>query len=367
LSRRGERPDAEALAALPVAVDAMGGDKAPGEIVEGARRAAADDGIPVVLVGPPDQMGDTLGLPLVPCTEVIAMDEDPAGGVRRKKDSSLVRAAELVRDGKASAMVSAGNTGATMAAALLRMGRLPGVIRPCIATPLPRLGRTPAVLVDAGANAECTPAMLVQFAQMGAAYVAARFGTTAPTVGLLSIGEESTKGTPLVKETHALLSGAARSGGGGGSGSAGSGGGSGSGGGPTGFSFEFVGNLEGRDLLPSPADVIVTDGFTGNVALKALEGSLRFLFDALLGVFATNDETKAAADVLLPYLLPMAAEFEPENTGGAMLLGTDGVCVISHGSSNAVSMVNAVRVAYECATRGLVDHVAAAIRPPQEG
>jgi phosphate acyltransferase len=349
LSRRGERPDAEALAALPVAVDAMGGDKAPGEIVEGARRAAADDGIPVVLVGPPDQVGDTLGLPLFPCTEVIAMDEDPAGGVRRKKDSSLVRAAELVRDGKASAMVSAGNTGATMAAALLRMGRLPGVIRPCIATPLPRLGRTPAVLVDAGANAECTPAMLVQFAQMGAAYVAARFGTTSPTVGLLSIGEESTKGTPLVKETHALLTGG------------------GSADGASGFAFEFVGNLEGRDLLPSPADVIVTDGFTGNVALKALEGSLRFLFDALLGVFATNDETKAAADILLPYLLPMAAEFEPENTGGAMLLGTDGVCVISHGSSNAVSMVNAVRVAYECATRGLVDHVAAAIRPPQEG
>jgi glycerol-3-phosphate acyltransferase PlsX len=351
LSRRGERPGAEALAALPVAVDAMGGDKAPGEIVEGARRAAADDGIPVVLVGPPDQVGDTFGLPLVPCTEVIAMDEDPAGGVRRKKDSSLVRAAELVRDQKASAMVSAGNTGATMAAALLRMGRLPGVIRPCIATPLPRLGRTPAVLVDAGANAECTPAMLVQFAQMGAAYVAARFGTTSPTVGLLSIGEESTKGTPLVKETHALLAGS----------------GSGSGDAHAGFAFEFVGNLEGRDLLPSPADVIVTDGFTGNVALKALEGSLRFLFDAMLGVFATNDETKAAADVLLPYLLPMAAEFEPENTGGAMLLGTDGVCVISHGSSNAVSMVNAVRVAYECATRGLADHVAAAIRPPAEG
>jgi glycerol-3-phosphate acyltransferase PlsX len=341
LSRRGERPPPEALASLPVAVDAMGGDKSPGEIVEGARRVAAEDGIPVVLVGPPDQVGDTMGLPLVACTEVIAMDEDPAGGVRRKKDSSLVRAAELVRDGQASAMVSAGNTGATMAAALLRMGRLPGVVRPCIATPLPRLGRTPAVLVDAGANTECTSAMLVQFAQMGAAYVAARFGTASPSVGLLSIGEESTKGTPLVKETHGLL---ARESG-----------------------FEFVGNLEGRDLLPSPADVIVTDGFTGNVALKTLEGSLRFLFDAMLGVFSTNEETKAAADVLLPYLLPLAAQFEPENTGGAMLLGIDGVCVISHGSSNAVAMVNAVRVAYECATRGLADHVAAAIRPPQEG
>jgi phosphate acyltransferase len=340
LSRRGERPSPETLATLPVAIDAMGGDLAPGEIVEGARRASEQHGVGIVLVGPPDLVGDTLGLELVPCTEVIGMDEDPAGGVRRKKDSSLVRAAELVRDGKASAMVSAGNTGATMASALLRMGRLPGVVRPCIATPLPRLGRTPAVLVDAGANAECTAAMLVQFAQMGAAYVSARFGTVAPSVGLLSIGEEPTKGTPLVKETHGLLVEAANAAG----------------------QFEFIGNLEGRDLLPSPADVIVTDGFTGNVALKALEGSLRFLFDTLLGVFSTDEATTEAAGVLLPHLLPVAAQFEPENTGGAMLLGTDGVCVISHGSSNATAMMNAVLVAHECATRGLADHVAAAVR-----
>ena len=339
MSRRGERPPPEALATLPVVVDAMGGDKAPGEIVEGARRAAAEHGVGVVLVGPPEQVGDTHGLDLVPCTEIIGMDEDPAGGVRRKKDSSLVRAAELVRDAKASAMVSAGNTGATMASALLRMGRLPGVIRPCIATPLPRLGRTPAVLVDAGANAECTAPMLVQFAQMGAAYVSARFGTESPSVGLLSIGEEPTKGTPLVKETHGLLAEAAGAG-----------------------AFEFVGNLEGRDLLPSPADVIVTDGFTGNVTLKTLEGSLRFLFDTMLGVFGTNDETRVAAEALLPHLLPLAAQFEPENTGGAMLLGTAGVCVISHGSSNATAMMNAVLVGHECASRGLVDHVASAVR-----
>ncbi len=341
MSRRGERPTPETLATLPVAVDAMGGDKAPGEIVEGARRAADQHGIGIVLVGPPDQVGDTQGLELVACTEVIGMDEDPAGGVRRKKDSTLVRAAELVRDGKACAMVSAGNTGATMAAALLRMGRLPGVVRPCIATPLPRLGRTPAVLVDAGANAECTAAMLVQFAQMAAAYVSARFDTASPTVGLLSIGEEPTKGTPLVKETHGLLVEAA------------------------GHGFEFVGNLEGRDLLPSPTDVIVTDGFTGNVTLKSLEGSLRFLFDTMLAIFGTDDATRDAAQVLLPHLLPLAAEFEPENTGGAMLLGTDGVCVISHGSSNATAMMNAVLVAHECATRGLADHVAAAVRPAQ--
>jgi glycerol-3-phosphate acyltransferase PlsX len=339
LSRRGERPSPETLATLPVAVDAMGGDKAPAEIVEGARRAADEHGIGIVLVGPPDQVGDTQGLELVACTEVIAMDEDPAGGVRRKKDSSLVRSAELVRDGKAAAMVSAGNTGATMASALLRMGRLPGVVRPCIATPLPRLGRTPAVLVDAGANAECTAAMLVQFAQMGAAYVASRFGTESPSVGLLSIGEEPTKGTPLVKETHALLAEE--------------------------HGFEFLGNLEGRDLLPSPADVIVTDGFTGNVTLKTLEGSLRFLFDTMLGVFGTDDDTRAASTVLLPHLLPLAAQFEPENTGGAMLLGTDGVCVISHGSSNATATMNAVLVAHECAAKGLADQVATAVRPEQ--
>jgi phosphate acyltransferase len=369
LSRRGERPTLEALATLPVAVDAMGGDKSPFEIVQGARRVADEHGIPVVLVGPPEQVGDTMGLPLVACTEVIAMDEDPAGGVRRKKDSSLVRAAEMVRDGQASAMVSAGNTGATMAAALLRMGRLPGVVRPCIATPLPRLGRSPAVLVDAGANAECTSAMLLQFAQMGAAYVAARFGTAAPSVGLLSIGEEPTKGTPLVKETHALLAAGAGAGGGvagAGGGVAGAGFGTTGGGASAGADWCFIGNLEGRDLLPSPADVIVTDGFTGNVALKALEGTLRFIFDVVIGVFGIDDETKAAADVLLPHLLPLAAEFEPENTGGAMLLGTDGVCVISHGSSNATAIVNAVRVAYDCATRGLVDHVAAAVRQAEK-
>jgi glycerol-3-phosphate acyltransferase PlsX len=183
--------------------------------------------------------------------------------------------------------------------------------------------------------------MLVQFAQMGAAYVSARFGTESPSVGLLSIGEEPTKGTPLVKETHHLLVDDTAS--------------------PQ-RTFEFVGNLEGRDLLPSPADVIVTDGFTGNVTLKALEGSLRFLFDTMLGVFGTDDATREAAQVLLPHLLPLAAQFEPENTGGAMLLGTEGVCVISHGSSNATAMMNAVLVAHECATRGLVDHVARAVR-----
>ena len=335
MARDRERPSADALRSLPVALDAMGGDKAPSEIVAGARRAA-DDGVPVVLVGPPELVGDTLGLELIPCTEVIEMAEDPAQGVRRKKDSSLVRVAELVRDGRASAMVSAGNTGATMASALLRMGRLPKVARPCIATPMPRPGRPPAVLVDSGANVECTPAMLVQFAQMASVYATDRYGIAEPSTALLSIGEEPTKGTPLVKETHALLA-------------AGVGG------------VRFIGNVEGRELLDCPADVIVTDGFTGNVALKTAEGALRFAMGLVLAVLGHDEATTAAGDVLLPHLLAAAAELDPENTGGAMLLGVDGVCVISHGSSSAVAIANALHVAHDLATADLSSRLAGLI------
>ncbi len=322
---------------LPIAVDAMGGDFAPSEIVAGARRALDELGLDVVLVGVPDLMGDPLGLEVVACTEVIAMDDDPGGSVRKKKDSSLVRAAELVRDGRASAMVSAGNTGATMASALLRFGRLPGVLRPCIATPLPNPGSTPAILVDAGANAECTPEMLVQFAQLGTAFAQAHYGIAEPKVGLLSIGEESTKGTPLVKATHALL--AATPG------------------------LHFVGNVEGRDLIPSPVDVVVTDGFTGNVALKTLEGALRFVFSTLLRVVDTNDETRAAGTALFDHLMPVVNELTPERQGGAMLLGLEGICVISHGSSNATAMMNGIRVAGELVADGVVDKMRLAIRP----
>jgi glycerol-3-phosphate acyltransferase PlsX len=333
----GER--AVPFSALPVAVDAMGGDKAPTEVVAGARKAA-EEGVRVVLVGVPDLLGDTGDLAVFPCSEVIGMEEDPAQAVRRKRDSSLVRAAELVADGTASAMVSAGNTGATMASALLRMGRLPGVVRPCIATPLPRLGRPPAVLVDAGANAECSSTMLVQFAQMGAAYAHARYGVDDPSVALLSIGEEPTKGTPLVKETHGLLA--------------------------AGAGMRFVGNVEGRDLLPSPADVVVTDGFTGNVTLKALEGALRFIVRTLFEVFSIDAQTQAASESLLPHLLPIAAELDPESTGGAMLLGVDGICVISHGSSSATAMRNAVHVAHDLAAQDVTSLLAAALGPPQE-
>jgi glycerol-3-phosphate acyltransferase PlsX len=332
------RPGGPADAALPVAVDAMGGDKAPGEIVAGAVQAASELGVPVVLVGRSAELGDTGGLEVIEASETVAMDEDPASAVRRKKDSSLVRAAEAVRDGRALAMVSAGNTGAAMASALLRMGRLPGVTRPAIATPIPRPGTHPTVLLDAGANTECTAAMLVQFAQMGATYASARYGVADPSVALLSIGEEPSKGTPLVKEAHGAMAEAASAG-----------------------AFRFVGNVEGRDLLPGAADVVVTDGFTGNVALKTLEGSLRFFMRSLATILGHDDGTRAAADALLPHLAPLAEEFDPDNTGGAMLLGLDGVCVISHGSSSARAVVSAVKVAHDVAEAGLVGRLAAAL------
>jgi glycerol-3-phosphate acyltransferase PlsX len=324
---------------LPIALDAMGGDHAPDEIVEGARRAALEYGIPILLVGRPDELGDTGGLPVLAASEVIAMDAEPGRSVRTMKDSSLVRAAQAVRDGQASAMVSAGNTGATMASALLRMGRIRGVARPAIATPLPRPGHAPLVLLDAGANAECEPSWLVQFGQMGAVFARDRFGTASPRVGLLSIGEEAGKGSPFVKETFELMSVADWA---------------------TTCGGSFVGNVEGRDLMGDLADVVVTDGFTGNVALKSMEGAVKAMAKALLEVFS-DPEHKAAAESLLPALAPLYATFSPETYGGAMLLGVDGVCVISHGSSNATAIVNALRVASEMVQADVVGHLRAAV------
>ena len=327
---------------LPIAVDAMGGDHAPAAIVAGAKQAAAELGIPILLVGRPDEIGDPGDLEVLEASEVIAMDADAGSSVRRMKDSSLVRAAEAVRDGRASAMVSAGNTGATMASALLRMGRIKGVSRPAIATPIPVLGGTPTVMLDAGANAECSPEWLVQFAQMGAVYATDRFGIAHPRVALLSIGEEPTKGNPLVKETHKLLADPGWIG-------------------STGATF--IGNVEGRDLMTDAADVVVTDGFTGNVALKTLEGGMRALVGGVLGAFETDDATRAAAEVLLPALAPLYAQLDPENVGGAMLLGVDGVCIISHGSSSATAMANAIRIAHDLVVGEVVDHLRAATAP----
>lgn len=319
----------------------MGGDKAPEQIVAGAREAAGR-GIAVLLVGDPGVLADhdTGGLEIVPAAEVIGMDEDPATAVRRKRDSSVVRCAELVRDGEAAAMVSAGNTGAAMVSALLRLGRLPGVARPAIATTLPVPGSVPTVLVDSGANAECTAGWLLQFGQMGAAFAGRRFGIAEPRVGLLSIGEEETKGSPLVKEAHGLLAGPEAL---------------------AGAGARFIGNVEGHDVLTDRVDVVVTDGFTGNVVLKTLEGGVKVLVDAIVAVMGSTEETQKASEVLIPALLPLYREMDAETYGGAMLLGVAGVCVIAHGSSSSRAIVNAVTVAAELAAADLVGHVAAAV------
>lgn len=323
---------------LPVAVDALGGDKAPDEILRGTLDAVAA-GIPCVLVGP-DNLADLTSIDIsslnvIPASEVIAMDEDPAGGVRRKKDSTLVRAAEAVRDGKASAMISAGNTGATMASALLRMGRVKGVNRPAIATPIPVPGHTPTVLLDAGANAEVQADWLVQFAVMGSIYAERRFGIANPRVGLLSIGEEPGKGDSLRKEAYELLAVAP--------------------------GINFIGNVEGRDIMTPDVDVVVTDGFTGNVVLKTLEGSLKTVVKALFSAFGSSPDLKVHADALLPALLPLYESLDPDTYGGAILLGVDGVCIISHGSSSARAMLNGIKVAKEMVDSGMVEAIRAAI------
>ncbi len=324
---------------LPIAVDAMGGDNAPHAIVNGARRAHESNGTPIVLVGRPDEIGDTGGLPVIAASEVIAMDADPGSSVRTMKDSSLVRAAEAVRDGQASAMISAGNTGATMASALLRTGRIKGVKRPAIATPIPGPTGTPTILLDAGANAECKADWLVQFAQMGTIFARARFGVAVPRIGLLSIGEEAGKGSPLVKEAWGLLDEVDWSA----------------------HDAKFIGNIEGRDLMGMDCDVAVTDGFTGNVALKTLEGCARNIVGALLEAFETDEQTKAAAEQLYPALLPLYQRFDADSYGGAMLLGTKGPCIISHGSSGEDAMANAISVATDMVELDVVGQIHQAI------
>jgi phosphate acyltransferase len=317
---------------LPVAVDALGGDKAPAEILAGAKQAHAE-GIPVLLVGPAD-LADRGDLPLHVASEFIDMHEEPANAVRTKKDSTLVVSAELVRDGKASAMISAGNTGATMASALLRMGRIKGVKRPAIATPIPVPGSTPTVMLDAGANAEVEAEWLTQFALMGSVYANARFGIAQPKVGLLSIGEEPGKGDSLRKEAYELLSDASH--------------------------INFIGNVEGRDIMTDAVDVVVTDGFTGNVALKTLEGTMRMIVKALFAAIGAP-EYKEHADAIMPALLGLYAQFDPDTYGGAILLGTDGVCIISHGSSSARAMLNGIKVAKEMVECDMVGLIAEAV------
>lgn len=318
----------------------MGGDNAPATIVEGARRAAEDLNIPVMLVGRAEEIGDVGDIPVIDAREVIAMDAEPASSVRRMKDSSIVRGAEAVRDGQASALLSAGNTGAAMAASLLRMGRIKGVSRPAIAVPFPVLGSTPTTLLDCGANADCQPEWLVQFAQLGSIYARTRFGIETPLVGVMTIGEEAGKGNQLVKDTCELLE---------------------EGGWTDTCGATYVGNLEGRDLMTGVADVIVCDGFTGNIILKSLEGGMRVAIDAVKDVLDSVSDSPGVSESVRPKLDPVFAELDVDTRGAAMLLGTRGVSMISHGSSSPEAIANAIRTAHEMSEVGVVQNLRAMV------
>ncbi len=297
----------------------MGGDDAPGSIVAGAKLAVEEFGIPVLLVGDPDRLGDVSGIPVKPASEVIGMGAEPAASVRRMKDSSIVRAAEAVRDGEASALLSAGNTGATMAASLLRLGRIRGISRPAIAVPFPVLGRTPTTLLDCGANADCQPEWLLQFAQLGAVYARTRFGVDVPRVAIMTIGEEAGKGNHLVKATCDLFEGTDWA---------------------SACGANYVGNVEGRDLMTGEADVIVCDGFTGNVILKSIEGSMSVALDAIrAGLSAVPGANEG--------LEPLYEQLDPDSRGSAILLGCKHVSMISHGSASPYAIANAIRTAAE--------------------
>jgi glycerol-3-phosphate acyltransferase PlsX len=311
-----------------VAVDALGGDNAPGEVILGALAAAAD-GIDVTLFGPAGI--DARGLPLVETTEVIEMSDKPAEAVRAKPDSSLVACVRAVADGAADAAVSAGNTGAMLAAGLLHLRRLPGVMRPAIAVPLPaRQG--PSVLLDAGANADARPEHLLQFAHMGSVFSEEILDVRRPEVRLLSIGEEDEKGNQLTIEAHRLLREDER--------------------------LNFAGNAESRDLLRGVADVVVADGFTGNIALKLLEGTISELLAELREEIAATATGKLGGLLIRPAAQRMRKRLDPDTYGGAYLLGLKGLAVIAHGNSGRQAIANAIRLAARGVENGVVGRLA---------
>jgi glycerol-3-phosphate acyltransferase PlsX len=326
---------------VSIAVDVMGGDNAPDEILAGVVRAIADDkGISVLLTGEaavvrPFSAQHAGRVRAIPTTEVIEMGEHPATAVRSKKDSSIVVGTRLVRDGEAAAFFSAGSTGAAMAAATLVMGRIKGVQRPAIAAALPTVG-APVVFLDVGANADCRPEHLLQFAHMGAAYATTVFGRGNPAVALLNIGEEPTKGSQLALEAHELM---------------------------TENVPGFVGNIEGRAILDGKVDVIVTDGFTGNVALKLLEGSSRVLLSQVKAAMTATAWRRILAAGLRTSLVQLRDRLDPDMYGGAPLLGVNGVCIIGHGSSGAVAVENALKVAAQAARGNLTGQIADAVAP----
>jgi glycerol-3-phosphate acyltransferase PlsX len=330
-----------------IALDAMGSDRAPKPEIEGAIHAARHYGVRVLLVGPEATIkaeldrhstASRLSIEIVHASEYITM-QDKVEAIRGKRDSSMRIGLRLVREGRAGGFVTAGNTGAAMATAKMVLGAIPGVDRPALAAVFPTAPGTAAILLDVGANVDCTPQNLEQFAVMGEIYSRAMFGIRRPRIGLLSIGEEESKGNELTRESFQLLKQ---------------------------LPLNFVGNVEGRDLFNGHVDVIVADGFVGNVALKISEGVANLVRTAL------KESLKATITRQVGYLLSRSAfsdfkkRIDHTEYGGAPLLGVKGVCIITHGSSNTNAMKNAVRVAAEFAQRGInesIERGLAALRP----
>ncbi|MBO8141878.1 MAG: phosphate acyltransferase PlsX [Firmicutes bacterium] len=318
---------------LRVALDAMGGDRAPAEVVKGGLAAARDFGVAVALVGDRSRIEELLGdedraegVTIVHARDVVSMNDHPAEAVRRKRNSSIAVAARLVKEGEADALVSAGHTGAAMAAALFHIGRVRGVDRPAIAVPLPTATGV-CLLLDAGANVEVRPEHLVQFAQMGAVYARHVLGLDHPRVGLLNVGEEPTKGSRVVQEAYQRLLSTA--------------------------GVSFVGNVEGKDVPVGAADVIVCDGFTGNIVLKLAEGLSAAMFELLRRDAFAGWRGAVAGALLRPSLRRIRRRLDYAEFGGAPLLGVDGVVAIAHGRSDRRAIRNAIRAAVQAARQSV--------------
>jgi phosphate acyltransferase len=322
--------------AATVALDGFGAERGFDVLAEGARLAATD-GVRLRVFGPPEELelDGAAGIEVVPTDDWITNDEEPVAAVRSRPQASIVRAAADVKEGRAAAMASVGSTGATMAAATFGVRRLAGVQRPALAVLLPLPGR-PVLFLDVGANVEFRAQHLIQFAFLGAAFSEAVLGVEEPSVGLLSVGEETGKGTPEIAEAHGALSSAE--------------------------GIDFVGNVEGTDLPAAAADVVVTDGFTGNVALKLMEGTAKVVTGAIRDAARSNPLAAAGGLLMRPALGGLRKEFDPDTTGGAVLLGLRNPVIVGHGSSGPAGVANAVRLAARCVEQNAVARTAELLR-----
>ena len=324
---------------IRVAVDAMGGDRAPEEILAGAV-AAASESVEPVLFGRRELLEPLAqGLEVVHADDIVEMDEKPSDAAREKRGSSMFAACRAVGEGEAQAVISAGNTGAMLAAGLLEIRRLPDVHRPAIAVPLPSIGGT-SVLIDAGANADARPEHLLQFGHMGSVFAEEILAIPEPKVALLSIGEEPDKGNRLVRETHPLLQTS---------------------------HLDFVGNVESRDLLAHAADVVVCDGFTGNMALKLMEGTIKTLLDELRAEISATSRGKLGGLLIRPAARGLRKRLDPDTYGGAYLLGLRGLSVIAHGNSSRNAIANAITLGAQGAAGNVVERVAACLEEEVAG